>query len=84
MRHCERDESGEHGRAKRITLLMNVTTDERDDVFLGRTVAPVLLVSINKAHIPSTCGSLAKSLTLSGIFSENDSRERKRPGPTET
>jgi hypothetical protein len=63
---------------------MNVTTDKQENIFLGRTVAPVLLGSINKAHILSTCGSLAKSLTLSGVFSENDSRERKRPGPMET
>lgn len=63
---------------------MNVITDKQENNFLGHTVAPVLLGSINKAHILSTCGSLAKSLTLSGVFSENDSRERKRPGPMET
>jgi len=85
MRHCERDESGKHGGANRVTLYGgNVNTDERKMTLLRRTVIPVLLESTNKAHILSTCGSLVKSLADSGVSSENDSSERKRPGPAKT
>ena len=85
MCHCERDESCEHGRANRVTLRGEWSNlSDAHDTVRKPTSTPVRLGSISRAHILSTCGSLEKSLALSGTSSVNDISGRNKPVPVAT